>query len=117
MKKEVRRLFPIAFICSSLALAGCNKCTTSSTPDADPHPPKTLRGAMDLYYEIQTSPTSTRGTGDAPIKVSAIHFYETYIVVEESGSGGLVLPIAKIKELRWHGGPRSGSASEAASSE
>jgi hypothetical protein len=72
---------------------------------------------MDLYYELQTTPTSTRGTGDTPMKVSAIHFYETYIVVEEPVSGGHVFPIAKIKEFRWRGGPRSGPATEAASSE
>ena len=117
MNKEVRRLLQVAVVCSSLTLAGCTNSSTSSAPDADPHPPQTLRGAMDLYYEVQTSTTSTRGTGDTPIKVSAIHFYDTYIVVEESGSGGLVLPVAKIKELRWSGGPRSGPATEAASGE
>jgi len=117
MNKEVRRLLQVAVVYSSLTLAGCTDSSTSSAPDPDPSPPQTLRGAMDLYYELQTSATSTRGTGDTPMKVSAIHFYETYIVVEEPVSGGLVLPIAKIKEFRWSGGPRNGPATEGTSSE
>jgi len=74
-----------------LALVGC--------PDTDP--PQTIRGPLDLTYTVETSPSRTSGTGRKPVKVNAIHFYESYIVFERTTSGGEVLPVEKIRHLSW----------------
>ncbi|MGI9240987.1 MAG: hypothetical protein ACR2RV_09300 [Verrucomicrobiales bacterium] len=100
MDKPLRTLFPVAVVGWSLAFSGCSDSTGSNVPDSDlPH--QTLRGAFDLFYTLQTSPSTTEGTGSEPEKVSAIHFHETYIVVEDSNSGGRVFPIDKIKSFTW----------------
>ena len=113
MKRQAQKLLKIIVSGSFLAFAGCSERSSapeSSAPDTDP--PQTLRGQFDLYYTLQISPTSTAGTGATPEKVSAIHFYDTYIVVEGSDSYGRVFPIDKIKDFRW-----SGPAAEAVSKE
>jgi hypothetical protein len=115
MKRQAQKLLEIVLVGSLLAFAGCSERKTSSAPDTAP--PQTLRGQFDLYYTLQTSPTSTGGTGSTPEKVSALHFYDTYIVVEGSVSGGRVFPIDKIIHFNWSSGPRSGPAAEAVSEE
>ena len=34
-------------------------------------------------------------------RVSAIHFYDQYIVIEKEGHGGQVIPVRQIKHFRW----------------
>ena len=100
MKKQLTSLFAVGTVCSLIALTACTEEPVTSGPPVDPSPPKTLRGSFDVFYELQTSPTSTAGTGDNPMKVSAIHFHGNYIVLEEE-AGGRVLPVDKIKEFWW----------------
>lgn len=76
---------------ASLALVGC--------PDTDP--PQTIRGPLDLTYTVEGRPPTTWETSPTPVKVNAIHFYESYIVIETTTSGGEVLPVDKIKLLSW----------------
>ena len=109
MKERIKKLFEISVVISLLAFAGCSDGKISSAPDTDPEqtapeatdPPKTLLGPFDVYYTLQTSPSTTSGTGSDPEKVSAIHFHETYIVIESSESGGRILPLDQIKSFWW----------------
>ena len=104
LEAGMRRLLGVGILGSLLVLAGCLQQSKSTTVDSEAsraEVPRTLRGSFDLYYTLQTGPTSTSGTGSAPEKISAIHFYETYIVVEGVDSGGRVLPIEKLSYFRW----------------
>ncbi|AQT67830.1 hypothetical protein STSP2_00981 [Anaerohalosphaera lusitana] len=87
----------LAVICLALTLAGCDNDTDIRHSK---RAPSTITGSFDVYYSIQTSETSTMGTGDTPSKATAIHFYDEYIVVEESKSSE-ILPINKIISFRW----------------
>ena len=109
MKKPIRQLFKVCVVSSLLLVAGCSEENTSSTPETGTEqtdPPKTLLGPLDVYYTLQTSPSSTAGTGRTPMKASAVHFFDTYIVVEEPESGGRVFPSDKIIDFSWSGGER-----------
>ena len=102
MKENVATLCSVAAATLSLALTGCSNSTASSANIDHSPAPRTVRGSFDLYYTLQTSPSSTGGTGNQPEKISAIHFYETYIVVERTKFGNRLLPIDKIIDLRWN---------------
>ena len=47
------------------------------------------------------------------MKASAIHFFDTYIVVEAPESGGHIFPSDKIIDFDWRGGGRMEPAKEA----
>ncbi|MBK1827931.1 hypothetical protein [Haloferula rosea] len=100
MKKQLTTIFAVGTVCSLIALTACTEKHVPSGSPVAPSPPESLRGSFDVFYELQTSPTSTAGTGEKPKKVSAIHFHENYIVLEEA-TGGRVLPVDKIKEFWW----------------
>ena len=114
MKKITEKLFEIGVVCFLLVLSGCSDEEVASVPESDPKqkdteqkdPLKTLLGPLDVYYTLQTSASSTAGTGRTPMKASAIHFFDTYVVVEEPESGGRVFPSDKIIDLSWSGGGR-----------
>lgn len=91
----------VVFVCFTLAFTGCSDNTAASTPVDNSLARQTLRGSFDLYYTIQTDPSTTSGTGSIPEKVSAMHFYENYIVIEGAESGGRLFPVDMIKEFRW----------------
>ena len=91
MKIQISRLIQVSIVGASLALAGC----------ADSNSPQTVQGPLELRYTIQTSPSTTGGTGSKPVKVKAIHFYESYIVVEINESDGKIFPVDKIREFNW----------------
>lgn len=96
MRKPLHKLFQLAIVTSSLLLVSC-----SDRPRPQTGPPQTIPGPLDLYYTLQTSPSTTAGTGTKPEKASAIHFHDTYIVVEDTESGGRILPIDKLKHFTW----------------
>jgi len=91
MKRQVNRLIQASVVSASLALAGCS----------DTDSPQTVRGPLDLRYNLQMSPSQTGGTGSKPEKVKAIHFYESYIIVETTESDGKVIPVDKIISFTW----------------
>lgn len=107
---------------SLIVLAGCSEEETGSAPETDTEqtetetpdladseeadPSKTVLGPLDVYYTVQTGSSSTAGTGRTPMKASAIHFFDTYIVVEGPESGGQVFPSDKIIYFDWRGGGR-----------
>ena len=70
------------------------------------NPSQTVSGPLEVFYTVQTSPSSTAGTGSKPMKASAIHFFDTYIVVEVPKSGGRLFPSDKIIDFKWRGGGR-----------
>jgi|GEM_PF-1470707 len=124
VKNPTTNLFKIGFISSLIVLAGCSEEDAGSPPKTDTEqtepenadleeadseeadPAKTVLGPLDVYYTLQTSPSSTAGTGRTPMKASAIHFFDTYIVVETPESGGHVFPSDKIIDFDWRGGGR-----------
>ncbi|MDB4705894.1 hypothetical protein OAG10_05505 [Verrucomicrobia bacterium] len=101
MKRHVMILNCVVFVCFTIAFSGCSNNTAASTPADNSLAHRTLRGSFDLYYTIQTDPSTTAGTGSIPEKVSAMHFYENYIVIEDTESGGRLFPVDMIKEFRW----------------
>ena len=101
MKTHVMILNCVVFACFTLAFTGCSNNTAASTPADNSLAHRTLKGSFDLYYTIQTDPSTTAGTGSIPEKVSAMHFYENYIVIEGAESGGRLFPVDMIKEFRW----------------
>ena len=108
MRKTIKKLLDIACFSFVLVLAGCLEEETLR-PESDPEqadPSKTVRGPLDVYFTLQTSSSSTAGTGRTPMKASAIHFFDTYIVVEVPDSGGRVFPSDKIIDFSWSGGGR-----------
>ena len=119
MKNPATNFLKIGFISSLIVLAGCSEEDAGSPPKTDTEqtepenavleevdPSKTVPGPLDVYYTLQTSPSSTAGTGRTPMKASAIHFFDTYIVVETPESGGHVFPSDKIIDFDWRGGGR-----------
>lgn len=101
MKRHVMILNCVVFVCFTLTFTGCSDSKAASTPADNSLARRTLRGSFDLYYTIQTDPSTTAGTGSIPEKVSAMHFYENYIVIEDTESGGRLFPVDMIKEFRW----------------
>lgn len=130
MKNPITNLFKICFMSSLIVLAGCSEEDAGSpsktdTEQTEPEnadleeadlkeadPSKTVLGPLDVYYTLQTSPSSTAGTGRTPMKASAIHFFDTYLVVETPESGGYVFPSDKIIDFDWRGGGRMEPAKE-----
>lgn len=124
MKITIFKFFKIGFISSLIVLSGCSEEKAGSPPETDTEqtepetadlgetdseetdPSKTVLGPLDVYYTVQTGPSSTAGTGRTPMKASAIHFFDTYIVVEAPESGGHVFPSNKIIDFDWRGGGR-----------
>ncbi len=131
MKIPISKFFKIGFMTSLIVLAGCSEEKTGSAPETDTEqtetetetpdladseaadPSKTVLGPLDVYYTVQTGSSSTAGTGRTPMKASAIHFFDTYIVVERPESGGQVFPSDKIINFDWRGGGRMEPAKKA----
>jgi hypothetical protein len=131
LKITISKFFKIGFISSLLVLAGCSEEKAGRPPETgtkqieaetadleetdseETDPSKTVLGPLDVYYTVQTGPSSTAGTGRIPMKASAIHFFDTYIVVEAPESGGRVFPSNKIIDFDWRGGGRIEPAKEA----
>ena len=124
MKITISKFFKIGFMSSLIVLAGCSEEKAGSLPETDTEqtepetpdlgeadseetdPSKTVLGPLEVYYTVQTGPSSTAGTGRTPMKASAIHFFDTYIIVETPESGGHVFPSDKIIDFDWRGGGR-----------
>jgi len=90
MKTHIKRLIQASLLTASLLLVGCKES------DA----PQTIHGPLDLWYKVETSPSTTVGSGTNPVKVKALHFYDNYIVFETTESG-MILPVDKIRSLHW----------------
>ena len=96
-----RMLFIIAPVVLGLCLMGCSKGKVF-VPSTDNSPPlHTLEGDFNVYYTLQTSASSTQGTGNHPLKVNTITFHRNYVVIEGDNFGGRLLTIETIREFRW----------------
>ncbi len=99
MKNQIKVFLQLIFFTALLLFAGCTDNSALGNPRA--HRPKSLKGPLKIYYEIQSGPNQTSGTGTQGQKVEVIHFFETYILVESDGSGGQIFPTDKIINFRW----------------
>ena len=91
----------IAALVLVLCLVGCSK-EKVFVPFTDNSPSlRTLEGDFNVYYTLQTSASSTQGTGNQSLKVNTITFHKNYVVIEGDNFGGRLLPIEKIREFRW----------------
>ena len=89
----------LAAIFAAVTLTGCDADDERKLPQNIA--PSSITGSFDIYYSIQTSETTGEGTGTTPVKATAIHFYDEYIVVVNSGSRGRIFPIRKINSFSW----------------
>ncbi len=86
-------------ICVAFSLTGCDD--EDEREPSHSTPPSTITGSFNIYYSVQISETEM-GTGDTPVKATAIHFYDEYIVIETAGNSGRILPIRQIQSFRWN---------------
>ena len=97
--KQQKTTVPIivAVVCLVAILRGCSD--KRPEPASVPAPPASLTGSFEVYYDLQIS--ETRGLNTGPQKVKAMHFYDKYIIIENEGRGGRVIPLSQIKHFRW----------------
>ncbi len=57
-----------------------------------------LEGPFLLSYQVRKSATSI--SGSSVDNVTAVRFYEQYVIVE-TAAGGQLFPIASIVDLKW----------------
>lgn len=95
------KLVAILFaFCVAFTLTGCD-----DEDEREPSystSPSTITGSLNIYYSIQTSDAEVEDTGNTPLKATAIHFYDEYIVIETAGNSGRILPIRQIQSFRWN---------------
>ena len=89
----------ITMLCMCVGLTGC----TDNPPSLQNvvSTPTIITGNLKVYYDIQSSETSSYGTGNSPAEVSEIQFFDQYIVIKTGAKNGKVLPISRIKAFRW----------------
>lgn len=106
MNRMHRRSPAITFaaLFATVALAGCsdeqNSSSTAPAPAGPPPRRAALVGDLAVFYDLQITQTTGTGTGNSPVKATAIHFYEEYIVIDTEG-GGRIIPIRQIKTFSW----------------
>ena len=105
---RIRLLSAVALLIVGVGLTGCSEReevgdaradigALTSQGSQDPAPPRTLTGSFEVYYGLHEDVD----TGNTPKKMSAIHFYDEYIVIQTEGHGGKLIPIRQIKYFRW----------------
>lgn len=58
-----------------------------------------FQGSFEAYYSFQDK--KPQGASAAGKRVSAIHFYDRYIVIEREGYGGEAIPLRQVKTFHW----------------
>ena len=77
-------------------------CTDNQSPSQSQDSAITkISGELKVFYDLQTSETTTVGTGPSGLEVSEIHFFDQYIVIKKDAEDGQVLPLSRIKFFRW----------------
>ena len=83
-----------------LGLCGCHsEVRDSSSPISDSV--TSLTGDFKVFYQIQETETHGAGSGSEGLKVTSIHFHDSYIVLMNGSGRGWVLSIAKLNYLTW----------------
>lgn len=95
-------IFSIATLSFFVCVIGCSNHTMPISESENSTCSHILKGSFEVYYNLQTSASSTSGTGNQPSKVHTITFHDSYIAIEGNSFGGMILPIDKIVSFSWN---------------
>lgn len=94
--KHLPAVLSICFLAAVMVLVG------GCDGDSEQLPSNKIKGPLKVVYEVQTSPTGTRSTGDKPHEAKEILLFEQYVIIKSKHGSAELLPVDKIKKLSWH---------------
>lgn len=64
-----------------------------------------VQGPMKVHYQYRTSDTGSTGTGNTPVEVEEILFFDRYVIVKSTQGTSRLIPIEKVMHMSWGSNP------------